>query len=204
MFMLEPAVATVSICLPAISALATRGFRKVPTSYLRGTWSKWTTSPGSPTTSAQPRSSKDSTLKSTFYPTNRGNTANVKTPCPLPASHRNTLDERSVSTPSTNKVNKVSWIKSPSSSIQKVEAAGKRLPTRSMELERRVLDYYQNSEFPDGFYHALSDDLEKGGSETSQGLGISHADGPAVGVSPLRRNPIPVPSKDTIHNSSSR
>ena len=88
--------------------------------------------------------------------------------------------------------------------MEKAEAAGKRLPTRSMDLERRVLEYYKNSEFPNGVYHALSDDLEKGGSETSQGLGISYVDGPAIGVSPLRRNPIPVPSKDNIHNYSSR
>ena len=204
MFMLEPAVATVSICLPAISALATKGFKKVPTSYFQSTWTKWTTSPGSPTTSAQPGSSKGSTLKSSFHPTKRRKTADVRTPYGLPASHVNTVDEIPASTSSTNKVNKMSWIKSQSSTIQKVEAAGKRLPTKSMELERRVLDYYQNSEFPDGIYHALSDDLEKGGSETSPGLGISHADGPAVGVSRLRRNPIPVPSKNTIPNSSSR
>lgn len=97
----------------------------------------------------------------------------------------------------------MSWVKSPSSTSTKSEAAGKGFSTKSMELERRILGYYQNSEFPNGAYRSPSEDPEKGWYGTSHVLDIAHAGGPTVGVSPLRSNPIPVPPKD-VYNSSQR
>ena len=153
MFMLEPAVATVSICLPAISALVTRGLKQVPTSYIRGTWSK------------RPASSKDTSRASTspkfFSPAfkslsclvSRRDTADSKRQQLLPVSRHNSIHEKDdVNGSACGGINSSEAINirvdRPSSTFSLAKVADERSPYKSLELERRVRRYYQQSDFP--------------------------------------------------------
>ena len=153
MFMLEPAVATVSICLPAISALATRGLKHMPTSYFRNTWSKKPSS--SRSTIRASAKLVNPTLKPFPRQVSRRNTDDSKNQQLLPIACRNSIDEK-------DDVNRSAGddIKTPepmnaavdrtSSTFLPAKVKDEKLLSKLLELERRVRRYYQRSEFPHG------------------------------------------------------
>ena len=178
--MLEPAVATVSICLPAISALATRGFNHISTSYNRSTWSKKQSS--SRSTDRATTKPFSQTLKSLPYLVGRRNTADSKKLQLLPIARRSSVDEKyDVNRPDNGNIEKSKamdvTIDSPRSTFSPVEIPDERIASKSLELEGRVRQYYERSEFSHGADATLN--LENAGH-------------------PLWENPLPVPSKGSL------
>ena len=180
MFMLEPAVATVSICLPAISALATRGFNRISTSYNRSTWSKKQSS--SRSTNRATTKPFSQTLKSLPHLVGRRNTADSKKLQLLPIARRSSIDEKSdVNRSDSGNIEKSKAIDvaidSPPSTFSPFEIPDERLASKSLELEGRVRQYYERSEFSHGADGTL--DLENAGPR-------------------LWENPLPVPPKGSL------
>ena len=186
LFMLEPSVATISICLPAISSLVTQGFKRYPLSSIRSTWSKQ---------SYASRSTRRGTIM-TFCPafktfpsadTSRS-TVDDKKPFMFPNSRRTTLDEKADHIDTTDRdikrTDEISvFLEEPRPTVTKGDGLERRIPTKSLELERRIQRFYERSTFPHGSDGTLAKDLESGPE------------------SPLRRNPIPVPPKDMFRDS---
>lgn len=180
MFMLEPAVATVSICLPAISALVTRGFQHMSSSYIRSTWSKRQSS--SRSTNRVGTKPLNQTRKSFPYLVRRRDTADSKRLQLLPITRRNSIDEkhdvnRSATGDMKNQEAINVAIERPRSAFSPVKSLEERSLSKSLGLERRVRQYYRQSEFPDGAYE--NPDLENAGSPSS-------------------KIPLPVPPKDSL------
>ena len=153
MFMLEPAVATVSICLPAISALVTRGCKHVSTSYIRSSWSKRP----SLSRSTDQSGTKHFSLSRKSFPrlASRQDAANSKRQQLLPIARSNSFDGKFEINQSanghTNKSEAMSnAVDGPSSAFSPAKVLDEGLLSRSLDVERRIRQYYQRSEFPHG------------------------------------------------------
>ena len=159
LFILEPSFATLSICLPAISSLVTRGLKHFPTSSIRSTWSK---------RSHKFKNTKRASIK-TFCPTIRGSTLPTTssiTPADKklfvvrhghqsevayhPGGDRKPAREASVFTEQL----------SPSYTRENVPEM--RSPTKSIELERRVRQFYRPPALSHGPESPLWEDVEIG------------------------------------------
>ena len=169
MFMLEPAVATVSICLPAISALVTRGFKHVPTSYIRNTWSKRPSSSSTNRTSVKRFSP---TFK--YFPSlvSRRDRADPKKQQLLPIARRSSIKEKhdvnsSASGDIKNAEAVVVAVDRPSSTFSAAKAVDEKLLSKSLELERRVRQYYQRSDFPRGTHDTAHQEIAGDSSRTN-------------------------------------
>lgn len=193
MFTVEPAVATVSICLPAISSLVTQGFKRIPKSSIRVTWSRWS---GSRSTSRNtPRSGTKRfgpLLESFPYPGSRPDTANDQSPWLLPIGRHNTFDDKKntedpIDRDYPKNYRRAVHIHGNSPASGKAVEQGTSSDPKSIELERRVLGYYQRSEFP----HTSANDLEKGARDNSRPSGNLKSD--RRGSWPLSSNPLPLP-----------
>ena len=189
LFMAEPAVATVSICLPAISFLVTKGFKLLPLSNLRNTWSKISGTSGASKSIRKSRIKLQSpTPEPLPHPASGGNMTDDKTPFVSSTMRHDALDEKPYFVQSTDrKIRKTQEVsvtsEYPSAAMARAADPESRSHTKSLELERRIRGYYERSKFPTG---ASSDnpfeDLESGNA-------------------PFRRNQIPVPPKDTFEAS---
>ena len=165
--MIEPAVATVSICLPSIWSLAVYGLQRFPTDSFRSAWSKrYSTLMTSSRSSGKIRraSNRKPYVGSTFtYPVSPSNTNNKRTFMGVEARDSSLSDQPSL--------------------VTAEKPQERKLPvTRSMELEERVRDYYSRAAFNHGSratvhqYWDSSEDLE-------------------MARSTLRQKPLPVPPK---------
>ena len=179
MFMLEPAVATVSICLPAISALVTRGLKHVPTSYIRNTWPK---RPSSSSTNRASVKSFSPTFKSLPYLVSRRDRADPKKQQLLPIARRSSVNENyGVNSSASGDLKNAEAVvvagDRPSSTFSRASVVDERLLSKSLEVERRVRQYYQRSDFPHGTHETLHQEIDRDSSKT---------------------NPLPVPLKDSL------
>ena len=170
LFMIEPAVATVSICLPSIWSLVVYGFQRFPRDSFRSAWSKrYSILISSSRSSGKPRSASNRMpepyIGSSFtYVVSPGNTTNNKrTSMGVEARDSSLSDQPSL--------------------VSAEKPQEQKLPvTRSMELEGRARDYYSRAAFSHGSrttvqqYWNSSEDLE-------------------MARSTLRQNPLPVPPK---------
>ena len=169
--MVEPAVATVSICLPSIWSLVIFGFNRFPTGSIRSAWFKRSSNLNSPN-----RKSENSRRRNNTTPTsmvNRGFTNLV--------SSSSITEDKTAFVTFEQRDSPLGERPSPVSEGKPKEHRGP--VTRSVELEERARDYYNRAKFKYGSrdtieqYWDSGQDLERG-------------------PSPLRTNPLPVPPKD--------
>lgn len=169
--MIEPAAATVSICLPSVWSLCILGYKRFPTEYIRSRWSNRSSSFRS--RASKRDSHKISERSATpLYP-EKAHT--------YPVSRRNTAEDKQAFAD----VKESSRSFSPVTLFEEEPSEKIRPPgnSRSMEIEQRVRLYYNHSAF-------------NGGSQEAPHQGSWNRDDLERGGSPLKRNPIPVPPKE--------
>jgi len=172
LFMVDPAVATVSICLPSIWFLVGSCFKRLPTDSFRSKWSnRYIT-----LVNSTKRKSEASRLPSNATPT-----LPTRSKFAPPVSRATVVEEKDYLMTVEERIPPVSGRPSP---IMKEETQEERVwpVTRSMEIEARVRNYYDGAAFD---YRARDTvQLYKDSSEHLE-----------VGTSPLRENRLPVPPK---------
>ena len=129
--MIEPAVATVSICLPSIRSLVIHGFKHFPSTSFRTFWSKRSGTPvSSGRRSEESRSTPITRSRAVIKRSNSSDDANTDNNyCSTDISENGSpFSERS------------------SLALRKPEEA-KALTDESIELEVRVRDYYDKASF---------------------------------------------------------
>ena len=170
--MIEPAVATVSICLPSLWSLCVLGFERFPTEYIRGRWSN------------RSSASHSRMLRNA----NNGKSGDrAATPSYPEKAHTYPVSQRQIpkdKDPFVD-VEETSRSFSPVTLFEEEPSGRVRSPEKSisMEVEDRVRQYYNHSAFGSRSQEASQrqlwseDDLERGRSH-------------------VRLNPVPVPPKE--------
>ena len=172
LFMVEPAVATVSICLPSLWSLCVLGLKRFRTEYIRGRWSN-RSSTFHRRTRRKTNYSKSGDRAATHgypekahtYPVNQRHTAEDKDPFV-------DVDETSCSFSPVTPFDEEPF--------EKLRSPGK---SKSMEVEDRVRQYYNHSAFGSRSQEASQEELWSRSDLES-------------GRSPERENPVPVPPKE--------
>ena len=150
--MVEPAVATVSICLPSLWSLCIFGYKRFPTEYIRSRWSNGRSS-------FRIRANKRNSGASLIHPEKAHD---------YPVSRRNTAEDKEAFADAKE----TSRSFSPVTPFEEEPSERVRSPaiTKSMEIERRVRLYYNHSALSGTPQEPLPqnswnrDDLERGDS----------------------------------------